>query len=163
MKKARLMRLVKLLRKDAANKNGVRFNLAIWARPSEPRCRWHKTPADIPVNCGTSACAMGLAVISGEFEKEGLRARFDYRSYDIVMHPALGTFVGLDAAAALFGIDYVEASWLFSPAYYQSTLRKGAKGERAVADRIAKFVRDGGLPRNKKTGKRYSVSKWNFR
>lgn len=171
MKKARLMRLVKLLRKDASNKDGIRFNLTTWARPSARSRRWHKAPADpIPVNCGTTACAMGLAALSGEFKKEGLFAAYIKEGNEVSLVPELGSkdpgidnSHGFSAAARLFGIRYDVADWLFSPSYYQSRQRKGAKGERAVADRIAKFVRDGGLPRNKKTGKRYSVSEWKWR
>lgn len=172
MKKARLMRLVKLLRKDASNKKGVKFDLETWGWCSDrQQPLWDSTTANLlPVSCGTTACAMGLAALSGEFEKEGLFATYieEWNGVSLVPElvskdPGLDNSQGFSAAARLFGIRYDVADWLFSPSYYQSRQRKGAKGERAVADRIAKFVRDGGLPRNKKTGKRYSVSEWYWR
>lgn len=168
MNKARLMRLVKLLRKDAANKKGIKFNLTFWAGPSTPDPspnkaigdhRWAKAPVDpVPLNCNTSACAMGLAVLSGEFKKEGLYATYADTWNGTVMDPAFKprgatmTYTGFTAAEELFGLNDDQAQYLFSPVLYRKKFLRGAKGERYVANRIAKFVRDGGLPIDKKTG-----------
>ena len=166
MKVKRLERLVKLLRKDARNKKGVKFDLTTWASPANSiNRRWITEPDEIPVSCNTTACAMGLAVISGEFEKEGLYANYVNQWNGVAMQPAIKVkdrkqgmeYVSTNfaAARALFGLKHdIEASWLFNPSFYKGSDRRGAKAELKVAKRISKLIKDGGLPRNPKTGKR---------
>lgn len=148
MKNTRLKRLARLLRKDAANPKGVQFNLAHWAAPAGTSVAvFAEMPMKpVPVDCGTSACAMGLAVLSGEFKKEGLRAHYRHSWRGIAMHPELNGVYDFAAAQLLFNITPGQASWLFSPTAYPLDKRKGAKGELTVARRIESLVRTGKLP-----------------
>lgn len=160
MKKQRLLKLVKLLREDARNKKGVSFDITVWAAPTGQRLFPGVPTTPLPVSCGTSACAMGLAVISGVFKKQGLNATYNLHHDGVSMEPIIAldgnTFLGYHAAAKLFGISPIEAVFLFSPTYYSDQhasvddpgQMRGAEGERRVANRIAKFVRDGGVFRS---------------
>jgi len=106
MYEERLRRMSKLLRDDAANPTGVKFDLGTWSEPDaqDPApgfeqliagCgNWalpegvfgNDTARDdrysdpevikVPVSCGTKACAFGLAAISGVFKDDGLTYRF---------------------------------------------------------------------------------------
>lgn len=137
MKKRLLMRLVKLLEADAKNPNGLRFDMGTWG---------HSDAGPILQSCGTTACAMGLAVISGAFSKEGLKNEFKNKPRKVAPVMPDGS-TGYGAAAALFDIDYCEADYLFSPTAYRDEVI-GARGERLVARRIRKFVERGGMPRS---------------
>jgi hypothetical protein len=128
MNKRRLLKLADLLEKDAKNKKGIFFDLSVWG--------WVGNEEE-PLSCGTTACAMGLAAISGAFKRQGLRCRFDEgggirigfgRRWDALL-----------AARRLFGITDSEARQLF---LYSGDIAKirGAAGERAVARRIRDFV-----------------------
>lgn len=148
----RLRRMVALLERDAANPEGVMFDLSTWASPSDantenPHGVWEKPVETIPVSCGTSACAMGLAAISGEFQAEGLG--FEYmggtRNYTIIptlTENGVARGSGFLAAAHLFGITLGAAEYLFDPENYDEC-PVGAEGEKEVADRITAFLADG--------------------
>lgn len=153
MKKARLLKLRDLLLADAANAKGVQFDLAHWAAPSDAKDHMFKEEPKkpIPVSCGTSACALGLAVISGAFKRAGLFANFEKRFDGIVMEPAIKDDRGrvldsFDAACLLFGISQRQAFYLFAPDRYPKDKRKGAVGERYVAKRIEKLLAHDGIP-----------------
>lgn len=129
MNKKRLLKLATLLEADAKNKKGIQFDLGSWGRAYD-----HKSP----VSCGTTACAMGLAAISGAFKREGMAGvinrdneiRFRWKGRAI--HP-------INAAKKLFGISHEETCSLF--VYTDGLTRTtGAAGERAVAKRIRDFV-----------------------
>lgn len=142
----RLKRLVKLLRADAKNPNGVKFDLTSWAVPSGEEA--FKTPKrTVPVSCGTTACAFGLAAISGEFKEEGLRYSYYTRHAGYMLEPSIcqggEVYTGFGAACALFDIDDDEAEYLFDPKCYES-VPQGAKGELLVARRIEDFIRNNG-------------------
>lgn len=124
----RLLKLARLLEKDAGNAKGIKFDLSIWgyADLSKPK----------PVSCGTTACAMGLAVASGKFRSDGLKPMT--REGDL--EPRAGHKTGIPAAAKLFQITDREAEWFFLDESYPWDQRSGAKGERAVAKRIRDFV-----------------------
>jgi hypothetical protein len=84
---------------------------------------------------------MGLAVISGAFKRSGLLNYYSEYSRSIapVFRSTNGkTYEGFQAASALFEINDDTATWLFGTHSYDDTV--GAKGERAVAKRIRKFV-----------------------
>lgn len=134
MNKRRLLRLADLLDADAKNEAGVKFNLSGWGSSS--------TGAPANVSCGTTACAMGLAVLSGAFEQDGLRNGFGPRSCSVIPYFQTGQKVvsGFKAAANLFGISHKAAEWLFQDDHYRKSQWTGAAGERAVARRIRKFV-----------------------
>lgn len=139
----RLQRLSKLLREDAANPQGLTFNLAFWGRvPSQEGLDTHS----VAVNCGTQACAMGLAAISGEFKAEGL----DYevvapRTWGNQIRPlftdSTGTASDFRAAEKLFEISHLSAVILFDPTQYAKT--NGAEAEIEVADRIDGLIANG--------------------
>ena len=134
MNKRRLLKLADLLDADAKNKKGVQFDLTTWAGKVSKR-------GELPeVSCGTQACAMGLAVISGAFKRAGLTALYDknYIGLGYAVIPKFGRKAGYAAAESLFDISAQQARHLFSPAHYEN--RKGAKAEMAVAQRIRQLV-----------------------
>jgi hypothetical protein len=129
MNKRRLLRLADLLEADAANKEGVKFELAGWGV--------NRKGGPAVIGCQTTACAVGLAVLSGAFKRAGLR-NASAAPYEIV--PAIGTIKGYNAVAILFEIDYLTAAWLFSEGSYPTRKQRGANAERYVAKRIRDFV-----------------------
>src|SRR5712664_106281 len=148
----RLLKLAGLLEADAKNEKGVKFDLGWWAAPSDEadtglvrKDTFASIEEPIPVNCNTSACAMGLAVISGAFEEFGLYAHYieskdyDGRTPTYTMFPAMpGSRIGFDAAKELFGIISDDANYLFDPEHYSVT--KGGLAELDVAKRIRDFT-----------------------
>lgn len=150
MNKRRLLKLADLLEADASNRKGLKFDLGVVAEPSDLKS---KAPA---VDCGTTACAMGLAAVSKVFKRAGLgfkvgqydEAEVDFGStgtwyLKVTMH---GEICGYDdAAVALFDISVTEADFLFNPSSYVAPTPRGAKGERIVARRIRKFVEKDGV------------------
>lgn len=154
MKKKRLLKLAALLRADAANKKGLQFNMSHWAAPTGRfNSVFYEEPKKLPeVSCGTSGCALGLAVLSGAFKRAGLTALYhDNNRNGIIMEPAIadpeyGTRTGFDAAMTLFGITPTQSWYLFGPTYYPKEYRTAAKGERYVAKRIERFVELGAIP-----------------
>lgn len=152
----RLLRLSDLLDRDAANEKGVKFDLGTWADKSDHSNWLENSP--VPVDCGTTACAMGLAAISGEFAKEGLIAHFEPVApwnnvpYGPPLHYTLYPMIvttdyrgiarncsGFEAAEKLFNITEDDAHYLFDSDSYEGTPR-GAEGERFVAQRIRDFT-----------------------
>lgn len=152
----RLRKLEQLLRDDAKNEKGVKFNLAVWASPSQTtpglggyaREKW-VDKVEPSVSCGTTACALGLAAISGVFKDEGL----DYRVYEagsevdengvkrqlFILEPDHGGHSGFEAGQSFFDLTYSQSHFLFDPAAYDD-IPKGAAGEIIVADRIAGLI-----------------------
>lgn len=149
----RLRRLEALLRADAVNATGAKFDLGTWVAPATSVDRvfeGESTPEAVPVNCNTSACAMGLAVLSGAFEADGLCAYYQpvygqagkTRGFQLI--PAMKVADvddyqerGFGAAEQLFDISENDAVYLFDPGRYIVT--KGAEAEIDVADRIRDF------------------------
>lgn len=149
--KERLPRMSGLLRADAANPTGVKFDLGTWAEPADNSIcvlkAWSTEQGfKVPLDCGTKACAFGLGAISGEFAAEGL-------SYVIgdgsqmptgTLTPTLTregrpTLTHFYAAAELFDISLSDARYFFDPDCY-SGVPKEAEGELMVADRIDAYV-----------------------
>jgi hypothetical protein len=126
--KRRLLKLADLLEADAKNKNGIKFDLYDWGNARDD--------GEVALNCGTTACAMGLAVLSGAFKRAGL-TNGGARYY---ISPEHGDNIGFDAAASLFGIELSEVEFLFAQSKYPAKYQKGAVGERAVTKRIRQFV-----------------------
>lgn len=147
MNKRRLLKLADLLEADAKNKKGIQFDLSVIARKASTEARpWNEdfSPREVvPVDCGTAACAVGLACISGAFARSGL-------SYSITIDSGLmPTFRRPDgktyrnwgtATPAFFGITRKQSDFLFTPWRYPIDMRTGAAGERYVAKRIRDFV-----------------------
>ena len=124
MNKRRLLKLAKLLRADAKNKKGIKFDLSVWGI----------VPLGEPVklDCNTTACAVGLAVLSGAFKREGLGCTI---TANIPM-PTYRGECGFRAVEEFFGIPEWLALHLFHKEEYPPAKRQGAVGERAVATRI---------------------------
>lgn len=153
----RLERLASLLERDAANETGVKFDLGTWASPGDSSKAWHDNSELPRVDCGTSACALGLAAISGEFEADGLTAIYEPfasasvdpvtgkpRAYHLYpaykTHPEGYQYLGFDAGEHFFDITDDDAKYLFDPDCYANTIL-GADGEREVALRIREFAK----------------------
>lgn len=146
-----LTRQAALLRRDAANPTGVKFDLSSWAEPavdselrnkaSTYRSFWKGDVEVVPVSCSTKACAFGLAAISGEFKAEGLTYHINYRGDLIPRIITLDGIIhsGFTAAEVLFGIEGDDAEYLFDPDCYEET-PVGASGEIEVAQRIEHFI-----------------------
>lgn len=128
MNKARLLKLADLLDADAKNRTGVKFNLTGWGYGPMEEGKIH-------VNCGTQACAVGLACISGAFKRSGLGYEIGTNSSIVPIFDGRSHF---DAVQAFFAIDNGAAAYLFLDRNY--TTHIGAKAERMVAKRIRKFV-----------------------
>lgn len=133
--KRRLLKLAALLETDAKDKKGCKFDLERVGQTAG---------GEIGLNCGTTACAMGLASISGAFKRQGLSYKVDgYQIWNMINKKVLDYD---KAAMRIFGVTNVEAHNLFDPLYYPDSIRKGADAELYVANRIRKFV-DGMLLR----------------
>jgi hypothetical protein len=146
-----LLKLADLLEADANNPHGVRFNLGTWITTSKGSAP--------EMSCGTQACAMGLAAISGIFKDEGLTYRRFAGSQLIPVLTKNGDFFeGFVAATNLFefpdnGPWPSYSSLLFDPEYYPTEGKAGREAELKVADRIRKLVNDGKLSFNEETKK----------
>lgn len=152
----RLMKLADLLEADASNKKGVRFDLGTVADPWDkvlveedanggwPYSTYKTQPGYTPAaNCGTVACAMGLAAVSGVFKRSGLTYEIEGTNIDIVLDGAIRAYE--HAAMDFFALTEAEANWLFTPDFYTNKHGeyvevKGAKGERRVAKRIRTLI-----------------------
>ncbi len=125
MNKRRLLTLACLLEKDAKNKNGIQFDLNAWGY----------APSGKPtLDCGTQACAVGLAAISGKFPD------FHYVMWSGIPVPTYRDHRGFSAVELYFGLTDKQSTWLFEPDSYPLSQRTEAKGELAVAKRIRKMI-----------------------
>jgi hypothetical protein len=139
LQKRRLRRLIKLLEWDVNNKEGVQFDLNTVAHPTNYPMISFVGKREIPINCGTTACAMGLAAISGEFNKEGLGFTVCNTSrLDIKWKGKFSSYY--ESAQWLFGITESQALYLFSPSSYPESKQKGAVAERFVIRRIKNVI-----------------------
>lgn len=135
MNKRRLLKLADLLEADAKNKKGIKFDLNVVGYVDN-------IPENevVKLDCGTSACAVGLAAMSGKFNREGLSYKVTTGWLNNIVPTFNGRVLQYDTAAMrLFEITRREANFLFTPGQYQ-TRQEGAKGERYVAKRIRDFV-----------------------
>ena len=143
MNRDRLLKLADLLEADAANDKGIKFDLRYVAIRSEwlddHTAERDFAPADVvPFDCGTAACAVGLAVVSGAFKEEGLTYRVS-EYFGVV--PVFGRHDGWGAAEeAFFELTEEQSDFLFQSTQYPRGLSSGADGERYVAQRIRDFV-----------------------
>ena len=138
MKADLLLRLADYLEKDAVNPNGFKFDMWTWASSESDSDGFFTGNVKPEPNCGTSACAMGIAAISGIFKDEGLSyyvnidGEFEFRF-------AEGWIGGFSAAQSLFEINDPQSRYLFDGDHMT-----GHPGELAVAKRIRAFVDSGG-------------------
>lgn len=139
MNKRRLLKLAALLEADAKNEKGVKFDLERWG--DVRACGAFETPKKIEINCNTTACAVGLACISGVFKRSGL----SYLTQPQIIDgnnfiPTYRGYKNFYAVEAFFELDHLDAHFLFVDEEYPERKRTGAKGELAVAKRIRDFV-----------------------
>ena len=140
MQKRRLMKLAAMLLADAKNANGIKFDIGTVGKPSDNTLFQENAP--IALDCGTTACAMGLAALSGEFKKVGLSYRSNPGDYPQQIECKWkGRITDYDKAAMrLFNITQNQANYLFSSWTYPFHKKTGAKGEREVVRRIKQVV-----------------------
>ena len=129
MNKRRLLKLADLLEDDAKYAKGIKFDYLEWG-----------TVTDIqkPASCGTTACAMGLAAVSGAFKRQGLS--FQRISCCNEINITLnGKGGAINDAVELFDLTKREAIFLFASSTGLPATT-GAKAEIAVAKRIRDFT-----------------------
>lgn len=135
MNKHRLLKLADLLEKDAKNKKGIRFYMGTFGEIGDE---------NNPLSCSTTACAMGLAVLSGAFRRTGIGYRVEGGEIDITWKGR--KIGGFEAAARLFEINSKDADRLFVPHYSgHGMVREGASDERNMAAQIREYVKTGEL------------------
>lgn len=111
----RLSRLaMKLARLRPTNK--LRFDLGGWLYESD---------------CGTTACAVGCAMLDPWFKRRGLGGGTHSR-------PTYRTWEGWSAVTGFFGISQDAALFLFAQSSYA---RKDRKNPKVVAQRIRAFLK----------------------
>lgn len=152
IRKDLLLKLADMLEADAGNPTGAFFSLDVLVdNPDieEIDSSDFKPDRPIPLTCNTKVCAFELAMLSGQFK--GLTYDIHYpeqyadKMYNGEIRPVWEeTIMSYDYAAShMFGINLIQAHYLFSPSYYSRKI-EGAEGERFVAARIRKFVADDG-------------------
>lgn len=133
--KERRLLLADWLERDAANPNGMKFDLTeylTYRRDTKPG-----------LDCGTSCCALGLATFIPEFNAEGFKldpsphGSFD-DSMKMLMAPLYRedtiNYYGFDAAEKFFGLTTYGAHYIFDTGHY--SVCQGADAELAVAKRL---------------------------
>ncbi len=146
----RMTRLRDLLRADAANPKGVKFDLSSWAARAAAGNRHSqyyeivdgKPVAQPTMSCDTFACALGLACLDPSFQAEGLR--FTVEDQDSIsgnsrMMPYFNGETHFEAGAEFFGISLEDSNYLFDPESYDGTPRE-AEGELFVAQRVDDMI-----------------------
>lgn len=131
--RGRLLRLANVLENDAKRKTGIKFDLDVVCKPSSGPL----TKKKLKLDCGTTACAIGLWGIHPSFRKDGVSAQACIDTGE--MWPTYRGRSGREAAEAYFKITGCESHWLFIASQYDGPT-KGARGEIAVAARIRDFV-----------------------
>ena len=127
----RLERMVALLDKHIAQPE-INFDLRSWVMTRTERKLsnfFRKT------ECNTAACAIGLALVSREFESEGL-----HTAYGIVetITPAFEGATSFEAISKFFGLNWDDTQNFFSPLRYE--VHTGKEAAKAVRNRICKFI-----------------------
>lgn len=138
MKNKRLLKLADLLDEDAKNKKGIKFDMYQWGRVKN---------ADHPVSCGTHACALGFAALTGKFKGLGASispdGRVRFKLDDILVEPD-------EVSKEIFGLTEDQFKYLFIGSAYLENEKfgvagmEGAKAERRVAKRIRRLVKNNG-------------------
>ncbi len=117
MKRKALAKLAKYLisLKEKDNKLDRCFNLRTW-------------------DCGTSACAIGHAILAGIAPK-GLKLTLD--SDDSAVEVKYKNYISFAAVSKAYGINYEETKYLFSSLEYKGNVRP-----KTVGKRIAKCLQE---------------------
>jgi hypothetical protein len=128
----RLLKLVDMLKADAKNEEGMKFDYGILGYVDVEE---KKKPEKPELNCGTIGCALGLAAISRKFK--GLTARVKYNGHIDCLW--MGSKVDVpQAGAKAFDLTKYESEYLFSLLDVEDWI--GKKAELEVAKAIKKFV-----------------------
>jgi hypothetical protein len=145
----RLTRLRDLLRADAANQTGVKFDLSMWVGQSiansSSASHFYNVingkPEVAPtMSCDTFACALGLACLDPSFQTEGLGFILEHQGFSqSAMVPQFDGETHFEAGAKFFGISNENSSYLFDPENYDDT-PKEAEGELFVAQRVDDLI-----------------------
>ena len=135
MDNERLARLAGLLDDyaDGLVNIGREFDLQDWGHEGETYrggFLWLKK-----IECGSAACAVGLACLSGVFRNEGLEAE---RYADGGIVPVFGPLQEWDAVRAFFGLNQEQSYYLFLGTSYP--VSTGVVAARAVATRIRSML-----------------------
>lgn len=145
LQKRRLLKLAAMLQADAKNKTGMRFDIGTVGEVSDWKGKFSK---DNPpkLDCGTTACAMGLAGISGAFKKAGLGYKISEGGSNIY-NTFNDRLIDFDQAAVkVFGVSKEQATYMFSPNYYPYNKRTGVLGEREAVRRIKRVAAGKKIP-----------------
>ncbi len=136
LRKGRLERLANLLETDLDRDGGPKFDLSDWGEVERVKHGGFFGIGRETVLCHTTACAVGLACISGEFQEDGLRMHIDYDQIEPIFAEEFGT----EAAMKFFGITEKQFIHMFCEASYDGPTR-GPKAALAVAARIRKLIK----------------------
>lgn len=118
--KRRLLKLRTLLLADARRKKGIKFDLGSWAKPADRTLPFTRSDP-VPLDCGTKACAVGLACISGAFKRSGLTYKILGHGIDPIYRPRDGLVRhSWGAVEEFFGLEREGAAYLFSPDSYDT-------------------------------------------
>lgn len=123
---------------EVINHGVTSFNLKHWW--AKDNCdATIKDHQDMGYDCGTTACAVGAAMLHPWFNERGLIATFDggFGAPCIRNNNSAGS--DFDAAAAFFGLNFDQAVSLFSPSSYPT---HHLNSPQAVADKVRKFVKE---------------------
>lgn len=124
----RMLKLARLLEKDAKDKKGIKFDMWTWGFVNDEKNK---------LSCQTTACAMGLAALSGAFRSAGLVAKIPKNGFFIRFKFKGRRLEGVSAAVKLFGISRKDAQNLFTE---WDSNPAGAKAELAMAQRLRDYV-----------------------
>ena len=134
LKVGRLSRLATLLENETAKSLGLKFNLETWGDYDIEHTGvlfWKKENI-----CQTTACAVGLACLSGEFKADNLKyARNGLGN----IYPIYAEDDRWDAVEAFFGLTEKEAIDLFYEDSYDGPV-SGPLAEKAGAKRIRALI-----------------------
>lgn len=131
MKTNRLLRLASLLDNYQDSSNVPEFYLGSWGDVEHKR-KWlfgHK------VSCNTTACAVGLACLSGEFDADGL----EYMEDESSIWPVFAGQKEWFAVQVFFGLTSDQSYDLFDMRSYDGAIR-GAQAAKEVSARIRELV-----------------------
>jgi hypothetical protein len=93
--------------------------------------------------CGTTACAIGLAVATREFEAEGFKSYSPHclaRGAEAGYLPIYQDYDGWEAIQIFFGIDGKTSHYFFSLTDYSIGSKRGPEVAKKVIARLRDFV-----------------------
>lgn len=133
----RLTKMLKLLHNIHLDKEHV-FDMDVWVRRDHKVTAQPGLPPEVSVECRTSACAVGYAMLDPWFQYQGLRtSTCAFTSGVYLLRPEYDGQDTLHAAAHFFDLDEWHVRFLFDPETYQEDLGMDEQITPAmVADRV---------------------------